>query len=411
MLFNRNFVLIWQGQMVSQFGSQMFSLALLYWILETTGSATMMGLVLMAAGLPGAILGPFGGTLADNLDRKLLIIYADVVRGVAALSFVLAIYYGNPKWSLPLLFVSQIIFGMCTAAFRPALSASVPDMVPRDRLASTNSLLQGTAAVTSTLSMGIGGYLYAVFGGPMIFLINGVTFLVSAAASCFVRIAQARPREPMTRANALQKFRTDTVAGLRFVWERRGLRILIMVSALLNFVLVPTGLALPILVRDYLAKGPGFLGLMGACQSLGSIAGFALAGTLTVAPPYRPHVVAGGNFAVGVVILLLGLNRVPQVSLLLLMLFGLLVPLVNINITTVIQGTTPSEIRGRVLGILSTLVLGLVPVAQGLSGLLIDALDKRVAVIYSSVGMASMLLIGLAWSTRGFREFLSTPVV
>jgi MFS transporter, DHA3 family, macrolide efflux protein len=410
-LFNRNFVLVWQGQMVSQIGSQMFSLALLYWILETTGSATIMGLVLMSAALPGALLGPFGGTLADNLGRKQLIVYADVVRGVAAVSFVMALWYGDPRWSLPLLCTSQIIFGICNAIFRPALSASVPDIVPRDRLASANSLLQGTSAITATLSMGIGGYLYAVLGGPMIFLINGISFLVSAAASCFVRIPQTRPSELMTRANALQKFRTDTVVGLRFIWERRGLRILIMVNALLNFVLVPTGLALPILVRDYLGRGPEFLGLMGAFQGAGAIGGFALAGILKIAPRYRPHIVAGGQCAIGVVILLLGFNHEPELSLVLLTLFGLLVPLVNVNIITVIQGTTPSELRGRVVGILSTLVVGLMPIAQGLSGLLIDALDKQVAVIYSAVGLVSMLLIGLAWSTRSFREFLATPIV
>jgi MFS transporter, DHA3 family, macrolide efflux protein len=115
--------------------------------------------------------------------------------------------------------------------------------------------------------------------------------------------------------------------------------------------------------------------------------------------------------ALGGGVLLLGLNHVPGLSLLLLALFGILVPLVNLNIITVIQGTTPSEIRGRVVGILGTLVLGLMPVAQGLSGFLIDALDQQVAVIYAAVGLVSMLLTGLAWSTREFREFLSTPIM
>ncbi len=86
-MLNRNFVLIWLGQMVSQIGTQMFSLALLFWILETTGSATMMGLVAMSAALPGALLGPFGGTLADNMSRKHLMIYADAIRGLAAIGW------------------------------------------------------------------------------------------------------------------------------------------------------------------------------------------------------------------------------------------------------------------------------------------------------------------------------------
>ncbi len=409
-MFNRNFVLIWQGQMVSQIGSQMFSLALLYWILETTGSGTIMGLVLMSAALPGALLGPFGGTLADSISRKHLIVFADAARGITAIGFVFALWYGDSKWSLPLLFVSQIVFGICGSIFKPALSASVPDLVPRDRLASANSLIQGTAAVTSTLSMGVGGYLYALLGGPMIFLFNGVSFLLSAAASWFVRIPQIRAPEPATRVSVSNKFLTDTLAGLRFVWHRGGLRTLIAVTALLNFVLVPTGLALPILVRDCLHRGPEFLGLMGACQGAGSVVGLLLAGTLRINPAHRPHVVGAGVWVMGLVVLLLGINRTPELSLVMLALFGFLFPLVNIHIVTVIQGTTPSEIRGRVLGLLGTLVLGLVPVAQGLSGLLIDAVNKQVTVIYVAVGLICMLLMGLAWSNHTFRKFLATPI-
>jgi len=68
-MWNKNFLLLWQGLLISQIGSQLFNFALLYWILETTGSATLMGLVLMSAALPGVIFGPFAGTLADNISR------------------------------------------------------------------------------------------------------------------------------------------------------------------------------------------------------------------------------------------------------------------------------------------------------------------------------------------------------
>jgi len=394
--------------MVSQIGTQMFSLALLYWILETTGSATIMGLVLMAAALPGALLGPFGGTLADNLSRKRLIVFADLIRGVVAIGFVLILWHGDSLWFLPMLFVSQVIFGICNSVFTPALNASIPEIVPKQHLASANSLLQGTNAVTSTISMGIGGFLYAIVGGPIMFLINGISYLFSAATECFISIPQKRPAEPMTRSNAARKFRVDTMTGLRFAWERKGLRILLMVTALLNFVLVPTGIAMPILVRDFLDKGPEFLGLMGACQSAGAIAGFVLVGTLKIPPSYRPHIVAGGICLIGLLIVLLGLNEVPEGSLVLLVFFGFLLPLVNVNIITVIQGTTPSEIRGRVVGLLSTMALGLIPISQGLSGLLIDAVDQQVPVIYLTVGATSVLFICVAWSTEAYRTFLAT---
>ena len=112
----------------------------------------------------------------------------------------------------------------------------------------------------------------------------------------------------------------------------------------------------------------------------------------------------------GLVILALGLNRTAELSLVWLVLFGFLFPVVNVHIVTVIQGATPSAIRGRVVGLLGTLVLGLVPIAQGLSGLMIDAVNKQVAEIYCGVGLICIALIALAWATRGFREFLAMPI-
>ncbi len=179
----------------------------------------------------------------------------------------------------------------------------------------------------------------------------------------------------MTRSNALRKFRTDTSAGLRFAWE-----------------------------------GPEFLGLLGASQGAGTIAGFALAGAIRFPPQYRPHIVGAGIFAISLVILLLGINGVPALSLLLLALFGLHIPFVNVNIITVIQGATPAPMRGRVVGLLGTLALGLIPIARGLSGLLIDAVAQHVPVIYTSVGLISMAFIATAWSNQSFRDFLATDL-
>lgn len=90
-MWNKNFFLVWQGLFVSQIGTQLFNFALLYWVLEVTGSATQMGFVMMAAAIPTLLLGPFAGTLADNISRKQLIIWADVLRGAAGIGFVLVL--------------------------------------------------------------------------------------------------------------------------------------------------------------------------------------------------------------------------------------------------------------------------------------------------------------------------------
>ena len=407
-MWNKNFILLWQGLFVSQIGTQLFSLALLYWVLETTGSATIMGLVLMAAALPGALLGPFAGTLSDNVSRKFLIIWSDVARGLVGIIFVLVLWHGKEEWALPVLFLSQIVFGVCSAIFTPAANASVPDLIPKKHLPAANSILQGTNSLTRTACFALGGYLYTALGPSWLFLINGLSYLISAFAECFISIRQIFPAERMTRQNVLIKFRVETLEGLRYVWANKGLRIVVAMLGLINFVLVPTSIAMPMLVRDFLQRGPEFLGLMGACQAAGSLAGFVFAGSVKISPERRPLFVLSCMIATGFLILTLSSTTNPIFILLNLSAFGFLIPLINVNIISVMQGTTPSEIRGRVMGVMGTVLLGLIPFSQGLSGLLIDAVNQQVPLIYTAVGGLFIGLVLLVSCAASFRSYLAT---
>lgn len=406
-MWNKNFFLLWQGLFVSSIGTQLFSFALLYWVLEITGSATQMGFVLMAAAIPSLLLGPFAGTLADNLSRKQLIIWADVLRGLACVGFVLVIWYGDTSWAMPALIATQILFGVGNALFNPAVGAMLPDLVEKDKLSAANSVVQGTNSLTSTATFGIGGFLYAAIGAPWLFLINGISYLVSAITECFIKLPFTKPATPFTRDNLIAKFKSDTADGIRYVLERRGLSILIMLLGLINFIIVPVSISMPIFVKEFLERGPEFLGIMGSVQAIGSVVGFVAIGALKVTARQRPYVILVSMAMLGLIVICLGFTLQPYLILALLFLFGFLLPLMNVSIISLIQGTTPGEIRGRVVSVLSTLVLALIPISQGFSGIVIDALDQEIPMLFVAIGFIFLSFVILTSLSVELRRFLA----
>jgi MFS family permease len=131
-LFNKNFFLLWQGQLVSQIGSQAYAIAMMLWIKHETGSATLVGLMMMVSMIPFVILGPVAGTFADHYSRRRIIIFSDVLSGIPVLTLAFLMFYvpNASQLLIVCLFLVNVILGIIRSFFNPAISASIPDIVP-----------------------------------------------------------------------------------------------------------------------------------------------------------------------------------------------------------------------------------------------------------------------------------------
>jgi MFS transporter, DHA3 family, macrolide efflux protein len=127
-LFSRGFILLWQGQLVSQLGNQAFLIAATYFVLDKTGSTTLVGTVLMASAVPLAVLGPLGGMIADRHSRRAILIVTDLLRGVAmgGLGLLLLWRPGAETVHLPLIVVVAAFNGIMAALFTCAVQAIIP---------------------------------------------------------------------------------------------------------------------------------------------------------------------------------------------------------------------------------------------------------------------------------------------
>jgi len=411
-LWNRDFFLLWQGQTVSQLGSQAFMIAMAFWVKEATGSATLMGLLMTLSSLPGVLLAPFGGTFADRHSRIKIIIGCDVLAGLASLSLALTMMAGADAKTvvLPLLFVVTVLVGIIRSFFSPAIQAAIPDLVPPDRLPAANSLNQFSVQTSVFAGQAVGGVLYRVLGAPLLFLADGVSYLISAFTEMFITDTWKKPEAKPRTGSALREFLGETGEGLRYVWSRTGMRDFVLVACLLNFLGMPMFVLLPFYVDTALHAGADWYGFLLAAMSIGAVAGYLLAGTTRLKGATLGWSLLAGLLLGPLFFSLVGFVSIPWLALALCFASGLSLGTVNIYLITLLQSSTPRELRGRVLGFLGTLAGALMPIGSALGGWLGDLTGKNIPLIFGGVGALSVLVTLFLATRSECRRFLTQGV-
>jgi MFS family permease len=173
---NRNFRLLWFGQVVSQLGDWFNVVALYALLFELTGSATAVAGMMVMQMLPVALVGPVSGVVVDRFDRRRIMIAADLVRGSAVLGLLL-VRSSDAVW------FAYVVIGVmvaCSGFFEPARSATVPSIVPRDQLLAANAVSTGTWSAMLAIGASLGGGVTVLLGRDAAFVINSASFFASA---------------------------------------------------------------------------------------------------------------------------------------------------------------------------------------------------------------------------------------
>lgn len=223
---NRDFRQLWLGQVVSQMGDWFDTIALYTIVLNLTGSGRAVGLVLVARFLPSVVVGPASGVIADRFSRRSIMIMSDVVRAVVVLGFLL-VRRADQLWLVYVLTVIQLVF---STFFEPARTAAIPSIVaPRD-LVAANTISSATWSTMLTLGAAIGGLITGWVGTDAAFILDSLTYLLSAALIMTVRLPKRAPQEKkrLTLMSALGL--TQTIEGMSYVKKRPRVFALLMVK-------------------------------------------------------------------------------------------------------------------------------------------------------------------------------------
>lgn len=404
-LWNRNFTILWQGQLISDFGNAAFSVALGFWVLEMTKTAAMpagnmalMGLIEALFAVPGVLLGPFAGAVADRSSRKRIIIAADFMRGLLFTAMgAMAWFHVFPFWAI---YPIAILAGSCGAFFGPAISSAVPDIVSTDNLSKANSARGFSSTITQLLGSSFGGLLFAILTAPLLILFNGFSFLYASITQLFMKI-------PIRHRDGERKHILSEMAdGIKYAFGNRGIRTVVFTGMFINFFAVCGITLMTPLFKSNQNFGVTNYGYMMGTMMAGAAVGMLLLSIVKIKPARR-----SGIFGISVMVMVCAMvpvGLVRNVAWLFPLAFvsGVTNAIVNVMLQTIMQVTVPAENRGKVFGILGTVMGGLQPIAMAISGAIAQVAGLRPTIVAS---FAVMVLAALPLLLdRHFKQFINT---
>jgi MFS family permease len=396
-LQRRDFALLTAGSLVSLLGDGFFSVALAWQVYEISNLPTALSIVGVAWTLPLVVFLLLGGVFSDRYDRRWLMVGADLVRAAAiGLLGVLSVMGVLELWHV----VALIAFvGLGDAFFNPALTAIVPSLLPDEQLAQANAL-QGLVRPLMFRLVGpaIGGFVVAVAGAGMAFLVDASSFVLSAVA---IGLIATRPTVEVA-GHGLRQTLAEVGEGFAFV--RRNpwcwATLLAAMFSLLVFI-GPIQVLLPYLVKNQLGLGAESLGFIYAVSGVGSIVAALLVGQFGM--PRLKVTAMYLVWSVGVALMAgYGLMTALWQALLIGFLVNALFEVGQIIWVTLLQTLVPRRLLGRVSSLDWLVSTGLVPVSFALTGPVAAALGPSTTMI--GAGLVGAFFMGILVFVPGVRD-------
>lgn len=393
-----DFLKLWAGQSISQFGSQVTNLALqLTAVLSLGATAGQLGLLRACTSAPFLLLGLLAGVWIDRRYRRPILIWADLGRALLIGSIPVIALLGSLR--IEQLYAVGFLFGALTLFFEVAYQSFLPTLVGRERLVEGNSKLEASAATAQVVGPGLAGGLVQLLTAPLALAVDALSFLISAISLALIRAAEPVPPARSVR----RRVRADIGEGLRLVFGHALLRVLILYNILGNLADTMAYTVLVLYLTHDLGWSPLLIGFLVAGGSVGSLCGALAAGRLTRHAGLGA-VFVGSALLYTLYLLLLPLASGPLATTLPLLLtavflgtFGAVI--FRINNQSLRQRITPDRLQGRMSATWRWITWGMYAVG----GLLGGALGEF-------VGVRATLLVAALLSILGFLWILASPL-
>jgi len=391
----RPFFILWGGQAVSLFGSQIVQFALIWWLTVETGSATILAVASLVGLLPQVLLGPFAGVLVDRWSRRWTMFVADSVVALASLLLAYLFWLGNVQfWHV---FVLLFVRALGGAFHWPAMQASTALMVPADKLTHVqgwNQMLQGGLNI---ISAPLGAILISTLTMTQILSIDVLTAVFAIVPLLFIVVPQPPQTDSQLEGDAdapKSSYWAEMRLGFKYVLSWPAIMMLMLMAMLVNFLLTPSSSLQPILVTNHFQGEAIHLGLINASFGVGIVVG-GLILSAWGGFDRRIYTSLVGLSGLGAGILLIGLAPASMIWLAFIgaLLTGMMISLTNGPVLAIFQAVIEPGMQGRVLTLLTSTAMAMSPLSLIVAGPFADAFGVR---LWFILGGILTLIVGLS---------------
>ncbi len=388
---HRNFRLWFFGQLTSLVGTWMQTIAQNWLVYELTGSAADLGLVNFIGAVPMVLLTLYAGAIADRFEKRLVVFWCQVAMMLLAFILALLCWAGVVRfWHVLLL---AFLLGAAMAIDTPARQAFAVELVGKEDLTNAIALNSSIFHGARVLGPAAAGILVATSGVAGAFFLNGVSFLAVLLALFLMDVSLIR------RTDASGESSRDRLGGVRYLRENRVPRAVVLLISLSALIAMPFYVLVPIFAKEILGRDAGAYGVLMSAAGVGSVVGSLFSANPAMGRR-KGRTITVSSLAFPALLLAFSFCRGYAASILVLVAVGFAYVVQNALANSLLQEQVPDHLRGRVMALYVSLLLGLMRVGSLLIGLMAEYTSTPAALAsFAVAGMAAGL-----WVRRRYPE-------
>ncbi len=390
----KDFTLLFYGQLVSQLGTHCFNIARIYWLVDIVKKGSYVGSLLMLCSFVFTFASPIGGVLADKINRKSIIILTDVLSGLSMI-FLAAMMIVDVDITIKIiaLFISSMFVSFSNAMFTPAVSASLPSIVTNDQLKAANSKISGAGQFAQILGQGAGGWVLVFLSAPLMFFINGISFILSAISESFIDF-KSPSQKKIKDINVIELFnyKKSFFSGWDIIKGNSLVKRVLFFQSAMAFLRMPIFVLAPYLAKEAYLGGPQEYGYIIGAFSVGMFIGFS---NFSRIARLNSKLRIFDVFAIlhGISFIFVGVVSNLYAGIASFIIIGVTTAFTSVELSTFVQKSYKSELLGRVMGLSSLIRNFTIPFSFIISGFAVDIFGGHAANVFSILGVFQVAII------------------